>query len=319
MTNKNVFTPLILFIIYTVIITGTIIINSCSNAVKNEAGNEVPVSFDMPVIFVNKTLFEKAGVPLPDTWEDVINSVPKFRALNIIPLVTNGLEGWPLSIFFDAIVQRINGDFDRTYNAITRTDGVNFTDPDFIQAASFIQRLVRARVFNTNLTMSDYGDAQYQFVNERAAMYFLGSWQTGVGERFGIPLYSSDNINVDNIQIIKFPAIRDGKGTHDEMMIWFDRDFDSADDLMAWLDRDFHKTFGLSAAGVESAYEFSEIILQFIQEATILSGRVPGLDYGNTELFKEEHQELMRQLANLNISPEDFAQKLDAATVDAGF
>jgi len=140
----------------------------------------IPVIADLWVIYINRALFQRAGVPIPNTWEDIITSVPRFRAHGITPLVTNGLEGWPLSIFFDVIAQRINGDFNRNYNAITRQNGVRFTDPDFIQAARYIQNLVRAGVFNTNLTTSDFGDAQSQFTQERAAMYMMGSWEVSM-------------------------------------------------------------------------------------------------------------------------------------------
>jgi hypothetical protein len=57
----------------------------------------------------------------------------------------------------------------------------------------------------------------------------------------------------------------------------------------------------------------SKKLLQFSAEAKAISGRAPGLDYGKTNAFKEEYQELMRQLCSLIITPEVFCQRLDAA------
>ena len=285
----------------------------------------VPASGDMWVLYVNKSLFDKAGVPLPSTWEDIIAAVPKFKAQNITPLVTNGLEGWPLCIFFDNIVQRINGDFNRNYNAIDRKGGVKFTDPDFIQAAAYIQELVKAGVFNANLTTSDYGDAQNQFLQERAAIYMMGSWEMGMATNEGFSQSFRDNLDV-----IKFPSIQAGKGTVDEPMVWFGGNFvvsaksknkALALEYIKFLAERFGKYCWETGAGFPaqkvnpqpSDSAVSKKLLQFSADAKTISGRAPGLDYGKTNAFKEEHQELIRQLCSLIITPEVFCQKLDAA------
>ena len=285
----------------------------------------IPASGDMWVIYVNRALFERAGVPLPETWEDIVASVPRFRAQNITPLVTNGLEGWPLSIFFDNILQRINGDFTRNYSAIERRGGVRFTDPDFVQAAGYIQDLIRAGVFNANLTTSDYGDAQNQFVQERAAMYMMGSWEMGMATNTG---FSQSFRN--NLDVIKFPTIRTGRGTADDTMLWFGGNFvisarspnrTLALQYIRFLAERFgtycwEMGAGFPAQRVTPLPTDSEVarkLLSFSADARTVSGRAPGLDYGKTNVFKEEHQELIRQLAALLITPQEFTRRLDAA------
>ena len=59
--------------------------------------------------------------------------------------------------------------------------------------------------------------------------------------------------------------------------------------------------------------DVSKKLLYFSAEAERISGKAPGLDYGKTNAFKEEFQELIRQLASMLITPEVFAQRLDAA------
>jgi len=288
----------------------------------------IPATGHMWVIYVNRSLFERAGVPLPVTWEDITASVPRFRAIGIIPVVTNGLEGWPLSIFFDNIVHRINGDFDRNYNAITRRNNVRFTDPDFIQAARYIQDLIRARVFNPNLTLSDYGDARYQFVNQRAAMYMMGSWEMDIVEN---EEFSQSFRN--NVDVIKFPEIRGGRGAANEPLLWFSDNFvvsanlgnkEAAFDYIKFLTErlgqySWEMGAGIPAQKVEPQPTDSSLgkkLLQISAEATLISGRVPGFAYGSGA-FEQEHQNLMRLLCSLTITPEEFAQRLDAAAVDS--
>ena len=285
----------------------------------------VPASGDMWVIYINKDLFTKAGVPLPASWEDVIASVAPFKAQGVTPLVTNGMEGWPLCIFYDNILQRINGDFNRNYNAIDRKGGVKFTDPDFIQAAKYVQDLVKAGVFSSNLTTSDYGDAQNQFVQERAAMYMMGSWEMGMATNTGF----SDSFR-NNLDVIKFPVIQGGKGTADDPMVWFGGNFvvsaNSKNKALAvsylkFLAERFGPYCWDMGAGFPaqkvtpkaSDSSVSKKLLQFSAEAKTISGKAPGLDYGKTNAFKEEHQELIRQLCAQLITPEVFCQRLDAA------
>jgi len=285
----------------------------------------VPASGDMWVLYVNRDLFQKAGVRYPETWEDVVESVPKFRAMDIIPVVTDGLDGWPLSILFDNVVQRINGDFNRNYNAIDRRSGVKFTDADFVRAARYIQDLVKAGLFPANLTTSDYGDSQNQFVQERAAMYMMGSWEMGMATNPGF----SGSFR-DNLDVIKFPAIRGGKGAIDDLLVWFGGNFvvssNSKNKALAleylkFLAERFGSYCWEMGAGFPaqkvtpraSDSAVSRKLLEFSVEARSVSGKANGLDYGRTNVFKETHQELMRQLCALIITPEDFCRKLDAA------
>ena len=285
----------------------------------------VPASGDMWVLYVNKALFQKAGVDMPKSWEDIVASVPKFKAQNITPLVTDGLEGWPLSIMYDGIAQKINGDFNRNYDAIDRKNGVKFTDPDFVQAARYMQDLVKAGVFNTNLTTSDYGDAQNQFVQERAAMYMMGSWEMGMATNTGFPQSFRNNLDV-----IKFPVIQGGKGGADDHLVWFGGNFvvsaKSGNKALAleyikFLAEKFGGYCWEMGAGFPaqrvtpkaSDSDVSKKLLQFTSSATKISGKATGLDYGKTNAFKEEHQELIRQLCALIITPELFCQRLDAA------
>jgi len=285
----------------------------------------VPASGDMWVLYANKALFKKAGVAMPTSWEDIIASVPIFKAMDITPVVTNGLEGWPLSTMFDAVAQRINGDFNRNYNAIDRKNGVKFTDPDFVQTARYIQELVKAGVFDAGLTTSDYSEAQNQFVQEKAAMYMMGSWEMGMATNPGLPQSFRSNLDV-----IKFPAVQGGKGVVDDLQMWFGGNFvvsaKSANKTLAlrylkFLAERFGSYCWEMGAGFPAQIvtpqpddsDVSKKLLQFSADARNISGKANGAGYAKTRAFGQEYQVLMRQLCALEITPEVFCQRLDAA------
>jgi raffinose/stachyose/melibiose transport system substrate-binding protein len=284
----------------------------------------IPVSADLWVLYVNKSLFEKAGVPLPTTWEDIIASVPKFKAINVTPVVTDGLEGWPLCELFDNIAQRINGDFTRVDAALNRK--AKYTDPDFVQAATYIQNLVKAGVFNANLTTSDYGDARNQFGQERAAMYMMGSWEMALATDTN---FSANFRN--SLDVIKFPVIRGGKGTADDTLAWFGGNYIMTNSKNKALAYEYLKLlgekFGAYAWEAQAFFPAQKVaarpndtavskkLLQIAAEAKSTSG-TPGLDR-STPVFKEDHQELIRQLCSLVITPEEFCRRLDASAEQA--
>jgi raffinose/stachyose/melibiose transport system substrate-binding protein len=60
-------------------------------------------------IYYNKELLQKAGVQPPATFEDIIASIPKFKAAGIPAMMLAGKDKWPLSFMFTNILQRVNG------------------------------------------------------------------------------------------------------------------------------------------------------------------------------------------------------------------
>ncbi len=65
----------------------------------------VPTNADFWVIYYNKRLFKEAGVAVPATIEDLLASIPKFKANGITPMSTDGKDAWPLSIMWDNLTE----------------------------------------------------------------------------------------------------------------------------------------------------------------------------------------------------------------------
>ncbi len=284
----------------------------------------IPASADMWVVFINKSLFQKAGVAIPETWEDIIASVPAFRAIGVTPVVTNGREGWPLAETFDCIAQRINGDFTRVDKALKRT--ARYTDPDFVQAAEYFQNLVRAGVFQENLSTSDYGDARNMFGQERAAMYIMGSWEMSMATDTNF----SENFR-SNLDVIKFPLIAGGKADVNDVLAWYGGNFIISTGANKDLAYDYIKFFAERFADyaweIQACFPAQTVtplasdtlvsmkLLQIAADARTTGG-TPGLDRSDS-VFKEDHQELIRQLCALMITPSDFCERLDASAARA--
>lgn len=285
----------------------------------------IPVSADMWVVFVNKRLFQEAGVPLPASWEDIIASVPKFKAKGIVPMSTDGKDGWPLSIAYDNIQQRISGSFAPVDAAITRK--AKFTDDSFVKAAAYMQDLAKAGVFQADLVTSDYGASRNLFGQERAAMYLMGAWEMGLATD---PNFSQ--AFRDNLDVIKFPVIRGGKGGADDLVAWYGGNYiinakSKNKDLALEYLKLYAQKFPAYAWEAQAAFPAQKVaarpndtavakrLLQIAAEAKSTSG-TPGLDR-STAAFKETHMDLLRRLMAGIISPADFCAQMDAAAEKA--
>ena len=175
----------------------------------------IPVSGDLWVIYYNKKLFKDAGIEkLPATMDELLALVPKFKAKGIIPMTTDGKDAWPLCITFDLLAWRLSGDQTLPQKALDRK--IKFTDPVFVKAATELQNMVKAGLFQEDLMVSDYGAARNLFGQGKAAMFLMGSWELGLATDQSF----SEEFRA-NVDAFKFPTLAGGKGKIDDLQAWF--------------------------------------------------------------------------------------------------
>lgn len=285
----------------------------------------IPVTADMWFIYYNKSLMDKAGVAIPTTIGALMDSIPKFKAQGIIPVATDGKDGWPLSITYDNIVERITGSFDSVRQAMARK--IKFTDPEFVQAAQILQNMAKAGLFQSDLVTSDYGASRNLFGQEKAAMYLMGSWELGLVSDKSF----SQNFR-DNVAVAKFPVLASGKGKPNDLVAWYGGNWVlSANSKHAAIDEElikylahewgaltWSKQAAIPAQKIQpnaSDTALAKAILQIAGEATATSGTTT-LD-SSTPAFKETHQKLCIELVSGVLTPEQFTQQMDAAAAQA--
>ncbi|MDC7240288.1 MAG: extracellular solute-binding protein, partial [Spirochaetales bacterium] len=139
----------------------------------------IPLTADFWVVFYNQAIFDKVGVEVPKTLEEMKAVSAKLSDAGYIPAVTDGKDGWPLSISYDNIFWRVTGDYSLMGDALAGKKP--FTDPEFVEAAEIFQELFNTSgVFRNDLVTTDYGAARNLFGQEQAAMYIMGPWEMGM-------------------------------------------------------------------------------------------------------------------------------------------
>ena len=286
----------------------------------------IPVSADMWVVYYNKKLFKDAGITtLPATIEDLMAMVPKFKAKGIIPMVTDGKDAWPLSITYDVLCERVNGDFSRQQAALDRK--AKFTDADFVEGARQYVKFIQSGLFQDDLMVSDYGASRNLFGQGKAAMFLMGSWEMGLAADTNF----SDEFRA-NVDAFKFPVLKNGKGKVDDLEAWYGGNYviNSASkykdlDLkylkyyaqrfpaLAW---EKQATFpAQKVTARDSDTPVAKSLLKILGDAKKTSGTTT-IDR-STPQFKEDHQNFIRELSSGLVTPEEFCKKLEASAEKA--
>ncbi|MGD9222759.1 MAG: ABC transporter substrate-binding protein [Desulfobacteraceae bacterium] len=99
--------------------------------------NGLPVSATGRVFFLNKTTYQKAGIEVPKTWDELIASAASFRenlGQGYFPFDATDLNGWLMTVL-----------------VATQQTGKSFIDPDTSKVAWTKEELVKALTFYQNL------------------------------------------------------------------------------------------------------------------------------------------------------------------------
>jgi raffinose/stachyose/melibiose transport system substrate-binding protein len=282
----------------------------------------IPVSGDLWVIYYNKAILEECGVEVPTTMAELKAASAKIAAKGYIPMVTDGKDGWPLSITFDNIFWRVTGDFSLMLDALAGKK--SFTDPEFKAAAQAYQDFFKNDgIFGNDLVTTDYGASRNLFGQQQAAMYLMGSWELGLATDSNFPEEFKSNVRA-----AKFPVMDNGKGSSDDLVAWFGGNYIvKADSEHKDLAIEYLKTYarlypklvwgkqaGFPAQAVaasDSDTPVAKNLLAIAADAEATSGTT-GLDL-LTPAFKETHMKLCKDLAAGVISVDEFCEGLQAA------
>jgi len=294
--------------------------------VYNDKLYGIPVSADLWVIYYNKKLFQDAGIDkLPTTLDELLALVPKFKAKGIIPMATDGKDAWPLCLTFDNLTFRLSGDATVWKKALERK--MKFTDPVFVKAATLLQNMVKAGLFQEDLMVSDYGAARNLFGQGKAAMFLMGSWELGLASDKSF----SDEFRA-NVDAFKFPTVSGGKGGPDDLMAWYGGNYvvsaASKNSALGVKYLEFYaQRFPVLAWERQATFPAQKVtprpgdtqvaksLLKIAADAKATSG-TGSLDL-STPAFKEDIQNASRELCSILITPEEFAKKVDAAAEKA--
>lgn len=171
----------------------------------NEELYGIPKSSDYMVLYYNKALFEKYSINLPTSFEELIVACDKLNKIGIVPISINAKDKWPLALLYQELVLMEGGDQNLIYKAIEGE--VKFSENDVLKkAAEDLKKLIEINGKEEMISQEDFNASMNLFTQEKAAMYYMGSWEVGMENNPTLSDRFKENIRVTNL------PLSDGKG-----------------------------------------------------------------------------------------------------------
>lgn len=164
-----------------------------------------PLITSSTIMFYNTEMFERLGLEVPKTFEELEVVAETLKSNGIIPFALANQSKWPGAQHFVLLSMRIGGPdiFQKAING-----EVSFEDPAFIQAGQMLQDMVAKGYFpeGANGINWDTGGSRMMMYNEQAAMIVQtsGFISTCKGE-------DEDFFN-NKLGIAMYPEVAGGQG-----------------------------------------------------------------------------------------------------------
>lgn len=174
----------------------------------------LPRNTDIAVFYYNQKMFEDNGWEVPKTYDELLELAKKINDKNIVPVAMDGGEGWPLCVYLADVMYKITGtDYSNMISDAMKTG--DFSAPEMKQAAQLLKDAADAKLFQNGFESQDYATAQNLFTNGKAAMFYMGSWETSMATNEDIP----KDIR-ENIRVFTMPTVKDGKAAETDISAW---------------------------------------------------------------------------------------------------
>lgn len=173
----------------------------------------LPRNTDVMAFYYNKEIFKKNGWEVPQTYADLISLAGKIKEKGLIPCSMDGSDKWPLSIYMNDLVAKLEGDYKTEYRKSIESG--DFSNPSYKKAAELLQEAVKAGLFQSGFETTDYGTSLNLFANGQAAMFYMGSWEMSMATNPDVIKEVRDNIGV-----FMMPVVEGGKGKVTDIAAW---------------------------------------------------------------------------------------------------
>ncbi len=166
---------------------------------------ELPYTKACSMLYCNTELFDKYGVKIPETWDELIAAVEAFKAAGVTPMTVGGADQWPTNMYTDIIALRYAGDA-ACRAAYYKTEGATFMTQDWLDGVAAFQQLIEIGAFPDNAASLTRDESEVAYFAGEIPMYVHGQWFAG----------SLSAEMQQKVKAVKFPAV--GKGYDNQFM-----------------------------------------------------------------------------------------------------
>lgn len=154
----------------------------------------VPHGQTVAVMYYNTRLFKENKLAVPTTFEELKKVCNTFKAQGIIPISVPVKDAWIAGQLLQQIANGVGG-MDLFNGTVDKSKAWN--DPSYMKAGKLLNELVNMKAFQDGYLGMTYDQGRDLFSQEKAAMFYMGSWDIGMLSDPSIPV--SKNLGVFNI------------------------------------------------------------------------------------------------------------------------
>src|SRR6266567_271559 len=165
----------------------------------------LPFELNIEGFWYNKKIFAQIGLQPPDTWDQLVQIAASLQQKGIQPLSASGQQGWPITRLISGYLFRKLGP--GAMDSV-KSGQAKLTDPSYVEAAQVVANLGKQGYFGRGVATLDYQSAVNLFLQGKAAMLYMGSWEL---RDFNNP--SRNKIGANNIGFFPFPNVVGGMGS----------------------------------------------------------------------------------------------------------
>lgn len=167
----------------------------------------LPIEGNAEPLYFNKAIFNKLGIKVPETVEELHTAMLQLKSGGYIPVALGNEDRWPAAIMAHYLMDRYAGPH-LIESLIKGEPGASFADPAYRLAFAKLAGWSEAGMFSPDANNLSTESAVRQFTGGRAAMYLNGNWDINL---FHDGSQSSEFER--QVGVIPFPVLNPGDET----------------------------------------------------------------------------------------------------------
>jgi len=136
----------------------------------------VPTEIGASVVWYRKDLYEKLGLTVPKTWDELMANAAKAKAAGIAPFMLANQKKWPSQFMWSAIL--VNKYGLATYEGLIGNK-IPWTDKRAVDVTAMMKKMSDDGWFEPSFNSIDVGPAMVPWTQGKALHWYQGSFNLG--------------------------------------------------------------------------------------------------------------------------------------------
>ncbi|MCF7915686.1 MAG: extracellular solute-binding protein [Spirochaetaceae bacterium] len=264
--------------------------------------------------YYNKSIFEELNLSIPQSFSELEKLMADVKSAGYTPINFGNLDGWT-GIHEWSAIQHVLTTRKELDNMMSGKPGDFWLNEANVQAAQILQDWVRKGYFTKDFSAIGYDDSTNVFYQGKSALMLTGNWLQGEMSQnapFEVGFFLMPAQNTEKLKAIGGPGIPfviSKKAANRDAAIKFLDYLAQQETAKLWADE-----LMLPAQTIDaSEYSEADPLFQDILRAYARVNETNGMGYfidWVTPTFYDTCSAAVQELMALEISPEEFAQRL---------